>query len=785
MLKSWFIPAVYAALCRGAHSTVLADKWDERADAIMATFTEADIIGQMTQLHINMVLTDDLQVDEDKVREYGKLRVGSYMSSPFTAGPRNGTYTWTVDEWRERITKIQDISMEENGGHPIVYGVDSVHGANWVEGAVLFGQQINGGASFNPDLVYEMGRVTGRDSEAAGMPWVFGPILGISRNPLWARTFETFGEDPYLNSVLGDAIIRGLQSNNHTAACMKHWIAYTKTPSGHDKDAAQVTDYDLLNYFLPPFKAAAEAGAISAMENYISVNGIPTIANGKLMNALLRDDLGYDGMMVSDYAEIEQQTDFHRTARTYAEAVRLSLTRTSLDMSMVPDDISFVNDTKALLAQSPQYLQRLKTSARRVVKMKLEMGLYDTPMPGEQNLALVGNDDDVAAALELARESIVLLQNNDSTLPLPEGAQIFLTGFAADSIGRQCGGWTTTWQGYTDQDGHLPHGITVKSGIEQIVGDYRVNYFNGLNQNGSYSESDISVAKEMASKVEYTIAVIGEDPYAEKPGDIENLALPAGQVEYIKELASTGTKVIVVLFEGRPRLLGEIPQNVHAVVNGLLPCELGGQAMAEILYGKVNPSGRMPITYPKRPANVEMTYNRPVSSMCQDSLEGGAFYCENQWDFGTGLSYTNFTYSAVRLSRNVVQSSSESVDVSVDVTNSGSMAGKETVMLFLIQPYRSLNVPEMKQLKKFSKISLEPGQTQTVNFALTADDWSVYYPQMGHGLKRVAEDCDYVVAIKPETDCDVYNETAVVNPLCATFTLSTGDYPFGSLEEPW
>ncbi|KAG6948676.1 hypothetical protein JG688_00014995 [Phytophthora aleatoria] len=459
----------------------------------MATFTEDDIIGQMTQLYINMVLTDGLQIDEDK-------------------------------------------------------------------GGVLFGQQINGRASFNPDLVYEIGRITGRDSEA-------------------------FGEDTYLNSVLGDAIIRGLESNNYTAACMKHWIAYMKTPSGHDKEAVQLSDYDLLNYFLPPFKAAAEARAISAMENYISINGIPTIANGKLMNALLRDGLGDDGMVVSDYAEIEQLADFRRTARNYADAIH--------------------------------------TSARRVVKMKLKMGLYDTPIPGEQNVTLLGNDDDVADALELARESIVLLQNNGSTLPLPDGTP-----------------------GYTDEDAHLKNGITVKSGIEPIVGDYRVSFFNGLNPNGSYPESNLSVAKEIASTVEYPIAVIGEGPYAEKPVDIEDLPTPpAGQ-------------------------------NAYTVLNGLLPCELGGQTMAEILYGKMNPSGRMPITYPKRPANIEMAYNHLVMSI-----------------------YPNFTYSEVRLSRNVVQSSREEVDVSMDVTNSGSMAGKETVMLFLIQPYRSLNVPEMKLLK--------------------------------------------------------------------------------------
>jgi beta-glucosidase len=787
MLKSWFTAVVCTALGLAAQHgapLVSADQWDERTDAIMATFTEDDIIGQMTQIDINQLLTDDNKIDEDKVRAYAKMRVGSYLTSPFMNGPVNGTYMWTAEEWRERITKIQEITMEENGGHPMVYGVDSVHGAIFVKGAVLFGQQINGGASFNPDLVYEQGRITGRDTESSGVPWVFGPILGISRNPLWARTFETFGEDPYLNSVMGESIIRGLQSNNNTAACMKHWLVYTKTPTGHDKDAVTVSDYDMLNYFLPPFKAAVDAGVISAMENYISINGVPTVQNGKVMNALLRDDVGFDGMMVTDYAEIDQLTDFHRTARNATEATRLSLTHASVDMSMVATDTSFYNGTKALLQQSPQFLERLKASARRVVKMKLQLGLYDTPVPGEQNLALIGNDDDVSAALELARESIVLLQNNDSTLPLAEDASVFLTGFSSDNVGRQCGGWTIAWEGYHDHDDLLPHGVTVKAGMEQIVGNNSFSFFNGLYPNGSYSEADLATAKEMASKAEYTIAVIGEETYAEKPGDIDDLALPAGQIEYVKELASTGTKVIVVLFEGRPRLLGEIPETVHAVVNGLLACELGGQAMAEILYGKVNPSGRMPITYPKQQANIEMPYNHPVTTMCEDA-EQNPYYCNMQWDFGTGLSYTNFTYSEVSLSRTVVESATEEVVASVDVTNSGSMAGKETVMLFLIQPYRSLNVPEMKQLKKFSKISLEPGQTQTVNFTLTSDDWSVYYPQIGHGLKKVAEDCDYVVAIKPETDCDVYNETAAANPLCATFTLSTGEYPYGTFEEPW
>ncbi|RLN37049.1 hypothetical protein BBJ28_00018555 [Nothophytophthora sp. Chile5] len=454
----------------------------------------------------------------------------------------------------------------------------------------------------------------------------------------------------------------------------------------------------------------------------------------------------------------------------------MALTRSSIDMSMVGAGSSFTNGTKLLLEQSPEYVDRLKESAHRVVKLKLMLGLYDNPMPGEENLALIGNDDDVAAALQLARESIVLLQNNDSVLPLSPSSSVFLTGHSADSIGNQCGGWSLLGAGLWGHDDLFTHGISVKTGLEAIAGNETVAYFNGLSANGSYSSEDLATAKQLASESEYTIAVIGESTYVEKDGDSTDLDLPEGQIEYVTELASTGTKVIVILFEGRPRLLGDLPSNVHAVINGLLAGEQAGKAVAEIIYGQTNPSGRMPITYPKDPADVMIPYNHRVTTQC-----ASGDYCEMQWDFGTGLSYTSFEYSALTLSTTNVTSSSDSIEASVVVTNTGSMAGKETVMLFITQPYRSLSVPEVKQLKQFSKVSLEPGEVTTVAFTLTAADWSMYYPQIGLGLKQVAEDSDFVVAIKPETDCDVYNETAVANPLCATFTLQTGDYPFGTL----
>ncbi|KAL4170084.1 hypothetical protein KRP22_010991 [Phytophthora ramorum] len=773
MLNTWLGALCCVALGLTAARSI--DEYDEQARSIVDNLTTEQVLGQLAQVGVSAMLNEDYSLNETLVRDYAKLKIGSYLTTPFTNGPNEltGAVGWDVAEWRDIITRIQEIAMEENDGIPMVYGIDTVHGAGFVLNSTMFGAQLNGAATFNPDLVYEMGRIGAQDTRAAGIPWVFGPILEIASNPLWPRTYETFGEDPHLVSVMADAVVRGLQSDNQTAACMKHFVAYSKTNSGHDQDGVTISDFDLLNYFVRPFQAAINAGALTTMENYISINGIPVIGNHRILEVLLREDLAYDGMAVSDFGEIGSMNNFHRVARDANEAVRFSYTHTGIDMSM-GYDTTYLNGTKLLIEESPEYFDRLKDSARRIIKLKLQLGLYDNPMPGADDVALVRNDDDVQKSLDMARESIVLLQNNDSTLPISSSSSVFLTGHSADNIGNQCGGWSVSWHGYTGND-NFPNGISVKEAMDDIAGD-KVTYFNGLASDGNYSDANMTTAKQYASQADYTIAVIGEHPYAEKTGDLNDLALPAGQIEYVKELASTGAKVIVVLFGGRPRLLGDLPENVYAVVNGLLACEQGGKAMAEILYGQVNPSGRMPITYPKDPANIMIPYNHRVSTECADSN-----YCEMQWDFGTGLSYTSFTYSDLTLSKTNVTSSSDSIDVSVVVTNSGSMAGKETVMLFLTQPYRSISVPEVKQLKKFSKVSLEAGESQTVSFTLTADDWSVYYPQIGNGFKQVAEDTDYVIAIKPETDCDVYNETAAANPLCGTFTLQTGDYPYGVL----
>ncbi|KAI9918996.1 hypothetical protein PsorP6_011419 [Peronosclerospora sorghi] len=428
MLRTWAFAACYVAIHGSSASAGTFDQYDAKAEAIVQSFSPEQLLGQMTQLDLGMIMNSDTrELNETAVRTYAKMYVGSYLNTYFSE-PVNGTYGFSPRAFRAMIQRIQEISMEENGGHPIIYGIDSVHGANYVDGSVLFPQQINSAASFNPQLLFDAARVTARDTEAAGISWIFAPILDISQHKLWARTFETFGEDTYLATVMADAIVRGLQSRNQTAACLKHFIAYSKEPTGHDRENVLVSDFDILNTFMPPYKAAMEAGALSVMENYISINGDPVIRSSKLLNGLLRNDLQFDGVLLTDWAEIYNLHDWHRVSASRKEAVATSLMQTSVDVSMVPTDTDFIQYGLTMLEQHPEQLERLRQSVKRVIKLKLGLGLYEKPVPGNEYVTLTGNKQDVATALDMARESIVLVQNNNATLPLPKQASVFLTG---------------------------------------------------------------------------------------------------------------------------------------------------------------------------------------------------------------------------------------------------------------------------------------------------------------------------------------------------------------------
>ncbi|KAL3674020.1 hypothetical protein V7S43_001703 [Phytophthora oleae] len=743
---------------------------ENRVEEMMSTMDLDAMLGQMTQLDVSTILHPNRTLNRAVVHEHAKLNVGSYLNTPgaeLNDSNANSTHNFTPREWRSLISEIQAI-YASHGSHPVIYGLDSVHGANYVRGAVLFGQQINAAATFNPDLVYNMGRITARDTGAAGIPWLFAPILEISQNPLWARTFETFGEDPYLVSVMADAIVRGIQSNGTIAACMKHIIGYSKTPSGHDRVGVTISDFELLNHFAPSFLAAIKAGALTAMESYISVNGVPVVANKRILSDLVRHDMDFQGLIVTDYAEIHNLHAWHRVAKTDQDAVQMALTNAPLDMSMVPYNTSFIDMARCTVEENPVLLDRIKSSARRILTTKMKLGLYDNALPGtEEDVALVGQNESRQAALELARESIVLLKNQDDVLPLRPTDDVFLTGHSADDVGLLCGGWSLRWQGVSGNR-LFPNGISLRQGVANVLSTSvkSVHYANSLHPNGSYSSIKLQEAKRMATQSSYTIVAIGEREYAEKPGDLDDLNLPLGQVEYVREIAATGTMVILVLVQGRPRLLQGLAELAHAVVYAMLPGELGGQALAEILFGQVNPSGRLPITYPKTPATIGISYNHPADTRCRDEKP-----CSMEWEFGHGLSYSTFQYGNVSLSKTVISNTDEAtIDVSVQVTNAGAMAGKEIVMLFLIQPFREISVPEVKQLKKFKKILLQPGETQDISFTLTREDWGVFDPQIGSGFQRIVETGEYFVAVKPETDCNVY-ESGAFSALCAQFTI--------------
>lgn len=741
----------------------------DHVEGMLRSMSLNEMIGQMTQLDISTIITSDRTLNESAVREHARLKIGSYLNTPTiseietaesASASTSTSYGFNATEWRKLITRVQEIFMAESGGHPMLYGIDSVHGAVYVQGATIFGQQINAAATFNPELVFEMGKITGQDTEAAGIPWVFSPILEIAQNPLWSRTYETFGEDPYLVSAMADAIIRGLQSNNQTAACMKHIIGYSKTATGHDRASVTISDFDLLNYFAPPFLAAIKAGAKTAMESYIAINGVPVVANTKIMRDLVRHDMQFDGLIVSDWAEIFNLHDWHHVAKDHQDAVRQAMTKTPLDMSMVPYNVSFIGMAKQVVADHPHLYERVKSSARRILQLKHDLGLYERPVPGLTSSHVVGDEGARQVALHIARESVVLLKNANQVLPLKNKAMVFLTGPSADNIGNLCGGWTIKWQGVSG-NAAFPRGVSIKQGLENITGG--VEHFNGLHINGSYTDGDIEKAKALARQAEFTILALGEGPYAEKPGDIDDLRLPQGQVEYARALASTNTKVIVVLVGGRPRLLGDLPEFVDAVLFAMLPGEVGGQAIAEILYGVTNPSGRLPITYPKDPANVGIPYNHPVSTRCRDKP------CEMQWEFGHGLSYTAFEYRDLKLNKNIIFTGygHDEIQVQFTVHNTGTRDGHETAMLYLTQPYREIAEPEVKQLKKFAKVFLKAGEQQRITMALTHEDWSVFDPQIGQGFKRVVEETDFIIALKPETKCE---DSSIQNPLCARFS---------------
>lgn len=751
----------------------------EKVDELMSHLSLEQKIGQMVQIDISKFMKEDGTVDYNLYTEYvNKYAIGSVLNSPFSVLNYGNKHGWTADEWREVIINMQTIAMQAPSKVPILYGIDSIHGASYVQDATLFSQQLNIAASFNIEIAYTAGKIAAKDTRAAGIPWLFSPVLGIALQPLWPRFYETFGEDSYLAAQMGYHIVKGIQDDpydggipSRAAACMKHFIAYSDPESGHDRASVQLPDIVLKQIYIPSFQAAIDAGVLSAMESYQEVGGIPMASSFDYLTKLLRVSMGFKGMLVTDYQEIENLHDWHKIADTQKKAVEIAMKDTTIDMSMVPLDTSFNEYLLQLVQEGVISKERVDASARRVLELKDALGLLDTPIPprADRLVETVGQESDWVASLDAARESITLLQNEQNVLPFPStqvsvDKKILVTGPNCNSLVRQTGGWSIHWQGAYD-DSEFSMGVTILQGLQQMYGADKVTYYPGPSVTATNLDdvNDLDEAIAAAKKASVVVFCIGEDTYTEKPGDINDLNLAKGQVDYVQTLTkeASDTPSILLIVSGRPRLLQGLPDMVDAVLECYLPGPLGGQAVAEIMIGLISPSGRLPFTYPKHHGSLAYTYARKPSTKCVDPVTKAYIDCEVEWEFGSGLSYSTFSYSVPILS-SIMINEDTTLTVSTTVTNTGAYTAKDVVLLFLTDVYRRVT-PEYKLLKRFTKVELAPGQSSKLKWDLSAEDLKY----IGIDGRYILEDGEYMVTIGHQNDC----RTSPSSQQCVSFTL--------------
>ena len=698
----------------------------QRIRDLMGRMTLQEKVGQMTQLEIGMV-TDgrdlDIRINPDKLRkavaDYG---VGSILNVKDQALP--------ITKWRDIIAAIQDAASRTRLRIPVLYGIDTIHGANYVQDATLFPQPLGMAATWNPQLVLDGSRIAAAETRAAGIPWTFSPVLDIGRQPLWPRLYETYGEDPYLAGVMGVATIRGYQGADPSAdtqvgATLKHFVGYSFPTTGHDRTPALIPETTLREYFLPTFAAGVKAGALSVMVNSGEVNGIPGHENGHLLKDVLRGELGFDGVVVSDWEDIKKLVTIHRTAATEKDATRKAVLA-GIDMSMVPSDYSFSDLLVRLVEERAVPMARIDEAVRRVLTMKARLGLFDDPRRGTRAATQVGSSASRQAALNAARESLILLKNDAGTLPLRAGARVLVTGPTSDSLPALNNGWTITWQG-NKVAAYPADRLTVRRALEKRLGAGKVTWVDGTRFD---TAQDAAAEVAAAGSIDAIVLCLGEMSYAETPGNIDDLSLPDAQIRLAQALAAARKPIVLVLVEGRPRIVRPIVDAMSAILLALNPGHEGGTAIADVLAGDVNPSGRMPITYPRHP-NALGTYDHKAFEEQDTGFGLTAF--KPQFEFGSGLSYTSFAYSDLTVQPGTV-GARDSIGVAVTLRNTGSRAGADVVQLYVADPVASVP-PPAKRLRRFIKVTLQPGESRRIQFRLTRDDLSF----VGADSRRVTE----------------------------------------------
>ena len=725
--------ALLGSCCGSERQAIPTDKdVERRVEEILSKMTLEEKVGQMAEITIDLVVNHSQNekgeywavANEEKLDKImSTYKVGSVLNAPSKA--------LTAENWNGLIETINASSIEHTG-IPTLYGIDAIHGTTYTWGATLFPQEVNAAASFNRALTRRMAEMTAYEVRASNIPWTYSPTLDLGRRHAWPRCWESFSEDAYLTAELGKEMVLGYQGADpnhidaqHIAACPKHFMAYGMTNSGQDRTPAYVSIAELKEKHFAPFKAAVEAGALSIMANSASINGVPTHADYKLMTEWLKEGLGWDGVIVSDWADVSNLYQREKVAVDFKDAV-VTAVNAGMDMAMIPYDLSFCTYLVEAVNEGLVSRERIDDAARRIIRMKVRLGLIDTPNTYVKDYPEFQGEAIREAAYEAACESITLLKNNDNILPLKKGAKVLVAGPNADKMRPLCGGWSFSWQGdIVDQV--LPNGVTILDAIRAKAGKNNVKYVAGVEyaNEGSYDAEksvNIDAAVRAARGVDYIILCLGENSYCETPGNLQEMALSENQTKLAKALIATGKPVILVLNEGRNRIIREFVDGVDAVLHTYLPGTEGGRALASILYGDVNPSGKLPHSYPKY-SNAMTTYDHKVSESV-GTMEGAYDYnavVSLQWAFGYGLSYTTFEYSNLQILSGADFKAGDTIRISIDVTNTGKRAGKESVLLFVNDDVASI-IPDARRLRDFDKIELAAGQTKTVTFELAAEE---------------------------------------------------------------
>lgn len=732
---------------------------ENKVESVLKTLTLEEKAGQMVQLTSETFCTDGL-VDTAKVRHLvRKYKIGSFLNMiGVSSRPRAIT--------AEQIKKIQDITMDELG-IPMIYGLDMIHGATYLDDATFYPQEVNLAATFDRSYANMMGKVIAYESRAAMTPWVFSPVMDLSRNPCWPRVWESWGEDPYLQSEMSVAETVGAQGHdpNHiglenVAVSIKHYLGYGATASGKDRTPAYVAPDDLREKYFRPFKDCMQAGALTLMVNSASINGVPVHASHEYLTEWAKEQLGWDGLAVTDWADINNLYTREHIAANRVEAVAAGI-NAGIDMIMDPYDPEVCKDIITAVNEKMIPMSRIDDAVRRVLRLKARLGLFENPVWNVDHYDKFACKGFQANAYEAAVESMVLLKNEDNVLPIQAGKKILVTGPNANSMRTLNGGWSYRWQG--DADNFASHHNTILEALKNVYGEKNVSYVAGVNYDmtpmmwDKEINIDIDAAVRAARNADIIVACIGENSYCETPGNINDLNLSSNQKELVKRLAKTGKPIVMVLNEGRPRIINDIEPLAKAVVDIMLPGNYGGDALASLIAGKENFSGRLPFTYSKY-VNSLHTYDYKVSENVQTM--GGLYNYDAtmdvQWPFGAGLSYTSFEYSDLKSVSPVQFNAGDLLSFEVTVKNTGNVKGKESVLLFSSDIVAS-KVPDVKRLRQFTKVELNPGESKTVRLEFPAHELAF----VGHDGKWRLEKGEFRIACGTESMMIVCTATKV------------------------